>query len=296
MKHFYFKYGIGNSGFEKRFLENEDSFELSIYFGKWKVSDYPNNIGKQNAQSIKQINTFMELPENEESFFWIFQKEKVYCFKSINVSVFDGSLNDSLFGDEIPKSIKVKLVKEFKKIELPDFFANINSNQRYNRKTIEKITGSELKYADSLINNEPLVVNSGNFFEYLSPIQFETLIFMIFNDVNNGLFCSAFRGGTLKDFDFRVFLESDFKDIPKGEHWLQVKYKRDKIVFKKGYLVYLGENNLDNNTIGIEWIKERIEEREDILKWHDRIIVNPILNLPKNRINENKINMGEELV
>ena len=165
---------------------------------------------------------------------------------------------------------------ETNKINLPEIF-NINSNQEYNRRTIAKLKGKQEEIADFLIKKEknPRKIGKDNYLDYLSPIEFETLIFLIFN--YNGSYCSSFRGGILKDVDLRVRL-SNFDGLPNGIHWIQVKKKDDENIdvqeHPNSFLIYKGESEVSDKTFGKEWLTKHIDVRQDIRDWLEKSTFN----------------------
>jgi len=280
MKHYYFKYLINNKGIDIWLKKHQNEIDLSIYYGTWKKEDYPNNIGKQHHLSIEQIHRFFELKkENKLIYFWVFYNEFIYCFKGIDLEVYNGPSEyinfkekENKIVESLPKSIKAELFECIKKIEHPEFFSNINSNQSYNRMTLIELKNSAKEYANALVLRKPLTIDLNNYYEYLSPTQFETLIFLIFTNENS--LCSSFRGSTLKDYDLRIFLKNEFYGISSGNHWLQVKLKTFEKSTINGYTIHTGKTDFDNKIIGIDWITERIKERDDILRWLNECIFN----------------------
>lgn len=254
------------------------SQEMSIYFGCWTVEDYHNdfmNLSKEDQSYIQknrdQINAFFGLEGKEDSYIWTYYQDEVFCFRPEgkvynNVDPIDNKPNP-----DNAKSIKCVLVKRYSKADLPEVFANINSNQRYNRKTIAKLDTVESRIADYLVsdNNKSLIpVDMKDVFEYLSPIQFETLVFMIFN--SGQLVCSSYRGGTLPDYDLR------FKDGGGVVHYIQIKKKHLsldealslKTKNKKMYVVHTGMNeDIEKNILGHNWIINQTLSQPKILEW-----------------------------
>ncbi len=272
MEHYYFKYLSSNQGIETwyQYKGRSKEIDLSIYYGDWKTVDYySNNIRDQHINNTKQIDAFFNLKNsNKQIYFWIFYNEKILCFKALALNVYDGpTIHNLTFKDklEYPKSIKAELVQEFFKIDLPEFFSNINCNQYYNRTTIKELKDGELDFANSLIDNRPIKIDDKNIFKYLSPMQFETVLFQIFTTENS--FCSSFRGGTLKDYDLRIILNKMFHGIPEGKHWIQVKLKEKAKIEIDGYLAYIGNSNIKDKILGSDWILNRMFERNDILNW-----------------------------
>ena len=165
----------------------------------------------------------------------------------------------------MPKAIQCKLVKLFEKIDLPECFANINSNQRYNRRTITELTKHDTELADALIKTIKIKISKENFLNYLSPIEFETLCFMIFNSGKS--FCSSFRGGTLAGVDLRVITNNEFHGFPRKMS-IQVK-KKETIKNRQNGIYYFtcGGTNLNKNEIGREWIIQEIKKRDNVKRW-----------------------------
>ena len=129
MKHFYFKFQASNVGF-KNWIKGKnheeirvgDAIELSIYYGEWKTDDFrTNNIGKQSKIRLFQILTFFEIEMmKDDVFFWIFDTDKIFCFRAIDKKIYDGvEPYSEKEKKNYSKSIKAELFKSFSKIELP---------------------------------------------------------------------------------------------------------------------------------------------------------------------------------
>lgn len=309
-KHYYFKYFMQNAAFSKWLKLRSDietnEIYFSIYFGSWSSSEYKNvknGDSKLAPDLLKKINkdqvvSFFDIPQIvEDVYFWIFHNEFIYCFKIIKNPIEDAKREVSPYAFventeiERPKSLKATLYKKFNKIDLPEFFANINSNQYYNRTTIKPLKEKELKLAEYLVQNKKLQIKDEDYLEYLSPMQFETLIFLIFNNPPFS-YCSSFRGGTLKDYDLKVYPQkvnpneypSYFKGIDFSKpFWIQVKYM-DKnpldekhLKSKNMYLAYIGGDNEDavhKNILCRKWLKGVIKARIDIQDWLNETIFN----------------------
>ncbi|MBU4347255.1 hypothetical protein KJ586_00025 [Patescibacteria group bacterium] len=274
MNNYYFKFQIGNEGF-KTWLDTGcgEVCPLSIYFGKWRADEVSIGINQQKSNQAKeQIKTFYNLEKENDVNFWIFCEEKIYCLKKVGRKIEDGP-NEYIYpGDgDLPKSINSKLIAHYRKIDLPEFFSNINANQKYNRGTIKKLNNSENEFAVALINNEKISIDLNNFYKYLSPTEFETLIFLIFSE--NNCLCSSFRGGTLKDYDLRVRLADNYFGLPKKTFWAQVKLKSNEKLNIDGYLISTQErSSLSEKIIGIDWIRERVASSNYIQRWLKNMI------------------------
>ena len=277
MDHYYFKFGIANEKFEelieKKVIQKKvsEKIPLSIYFWQDGVDGKADYLLKSKAQK-KQVNAFFDVDKKpKEIYFWIFYREKIFCYQAENGKIFNGDeqypclISEREINKKFrPKSMIAVCEKIYEKVDLPEVFANINSNQSYNRGTIKKIRDSEKEIADSLINNEKISINRENYFNFLSSVELETLIFLIFNTATS--FCSSFRGGTLKDFDLKVSLSDNLYSLEKGDHWIQVKHKDNEGKQKNHNNTIFIDHNEDNPH-GVEWLKEIIDGRPDIQRW-----------------------------
>lgn len=282
MKHYFFKFQSENKGLELWLADkkNQPTIPLSIYYGKngnWASTEYKKGLQLQtDPKSKNQIELFFNLQKKSKSdtYFWIFHFEKIFCFKGTDLKVQDGPslyVNDA---NTTPKSITAKEFNVYLKIQQPDFFANCNSNQKYNRGTISEFHSSEKKYASVLVAKDKLFISKRNFHEYLSPMEFETLVFLIF--MNNSCLCSAYRGGTLKQYDLKVLINKEFHGIKKGKWWLQIKKKdvKKQSDHKLFYFSTTDNTSLKDQLIGIDWIIDRINEDKRIINWLSGIVFN----------------------
>jgi len=265
-KHYYFKYQKGNKAFKKFLKDNKyKEIPLSIYFGKWRCKDY-----QDHKKDDKQVETFFKINESKDDhYFWIFFKEKIYVYTPKENKIIDGP--DELIDDNgsFPKSIICSLKKDYEKIKLPQGFSNINANQKYNRKTIVEFEGVENEIANSLVTGNRINIKQDKFYflNYLSPIEFETLCFLIFNTGKSH--CSAYRGGALPTYDLRVKNNGQYKDL-EDTFWVQVKKKEtdENIKIEKGmYLFYLGDTDIEKRYLGKDWILDIIKNNYGIKKW-----------------------------
>lgn len=282
MENFYFKYMTGNEGIERliKFYNKNmitelegHTFPISIYFGKWKAKQYELGLSENpKKQSYEQIKMFYELAnKNFDNYLWIFFKDKVLQTKVVGKEVIDGYDEFINEFESPPKSINVQLVKVHNKIELPESFSNINSNQAYNRKTITKLKNTEEIIATSIIKKQLIAIDLDNLLDFMSPTEFETLLFLIFS--NKDVICSSYRGGTLKDYDLRIKVFKDFHGIPEGSHWIQIKYKKDYHPTNEVITVCLNDKtDLSKNMIGTDWLKERIKDSSVVSSWLENMI------------------------
>lgn len=280
-KHFFFKFQKRNYAFIQWRSDknnNNEEIPLSIYFGKWSVNDrrlenrrYKQEIANLNKHHIKQIETFFQIEESKSKpYFWIFLPGKISLLQSNSNKIVDGPNKLKDRNGSYPKSIFCKLIFDYNKHELPEVFANINSNQKYNRKTISELSNSELKIADFLVNNKSIngkmSIRKEDILDFLSPLQFETLIFLLF--VQNGNYCSTWRGGTLSKYDLKIHYKKSNLIFPKGISYIQLKKKKfDRKDNEDYYIIHTGKTNLSKKIIGKDWIFSEIEKNSYISEW-----------------------------
>lgn len=298
-KHYYFKFGEKNQIWSEYIKQQNKEIPLSIFFDKWKskskeekqfpwkVDDYYNSesefkktFDERHHNDTKQINMFFECGKKQvnNTIFWIFDEIKVYALQptsEIRDSQKDGILEKYKPEDgDSAKTIPCKIYKEFLKEELPESFATVNSNQKYNRKTIERFDDREQNLANFLLNEQKgdkMKIKTEDMFDYLSPIQFETLIFLIFH--HNDIFCATYRGGTLKDIDLKIEIDENsnlksFQNI--GNQLIQIKmqdYRKFKAKEKNEYLIHLGKSVNDKNILGKDWIKTEVKKLLQVEIW-----------------------------
>lgn len=295
--HYYFKLGVGNNLFKP--TDEGELLTLSIYFNDekpgWKISPYlTSGIFNEtqflqdakslkvsgNSSSLSQVKSFVQasLPENwERSFLWIFYHPKLYVFQPTSL-IYDGEVNESKFYGHQPKDMKAVCKKVFSMEDVPEFFAALNANQGYNRLTIRKFENSVHKVAEHLLfpKEERLKIESSKKFDFLSPVQFETLVFLIFHHA--GAFCSTFRGGTRPGID----LLAEFSETPKlpgfptsGKYFLQVKMKNSDVPkpssdHRNEFLIWLGDSDFEHRVLGQEWIESQIFNHVEVSRWLNR--------------------------
>lgn len=289
-KNFYFKFREGNIGFMElmELMKSKDIDEknipLPIYFGKWTKEqyylDYETLGFHKNHISKSQVDWFFNLSQtkNQNIYFWIFLPDYVYVLQlNEPYSIFDFPteipkyLKYSTKDESIPKFYRGRIIDIIEKNALPECFANLNSNQKYNRLTIREFEGIENDIANYLVNKDSkLSIKNENKLQYLSPLQFETLIFLIF--VENNIYCSTYRGGTKEKYDLKI--ENDkkiFDEFDDGPINIQIKMKKEfskpKKDDEKTVFVYLGNTKKEDRLFGSDWIYKEVEKSEYIKNW-----------------------------
>ena len=287
--HYFFKFHSKNAGFIP-YVERLDSDEavgtripLSIFYGDWRVKDYRQgpkelvdvNTGKRlSAGALRQVQEFFSIEgSTERVYFWIFLDDRTYCLEPVEHRVVDGPEN--LISDAnpkiTPKTIESKIVREYKNLSLPAVFANIRANQKYNRNTIVRLTDAEAEVAEHLVDHglesRMRIPSRYDAYRYLSPLEFETLVFLIF--VRNDTFASTWRGGTLQKYDMRVHLDKELHPFQQGWHDIQVKKKETKPARRSdGYwVIHTGKPYFARKLIGRDWIEERVSESAYLRSW-----------------------------
>lgn len=292
-QHFYFKFGEGNQHFKS--VPEGESLELSIYFNKekqgWKIERFLQDgqfkqteferAAAENEISVSDISqaaTFIKisLPENRERcFLWIFKHPEIFAFQPVGL-VSDGDLDTSKVVGQQPKQMPTICKRIFKVENVPEFFAALNAHQGYNRCTIRHFENPAIHaIAEHLLfpKAEKLKIAASQKFDFLSPVQFETLVFLIFHHA--GAFCSTFRGGTRPEIDLSV----EFSETPKlsgftssGKYFLQVKMKNTEVKKLKPsndgeYLIWLGETDLTQKILGKDWLERQIAQSNEVRNW-----------------------------
>jgi len=296
MKNYYFKFGYSNNLFksllkekfkkDNKEFEVGDNIDLAIFFNKtfdnesWTVEDWKNDkVTTKKDFNYKQIDCFLKCPNpDNESYLWIFNNGKIYVFEpkgqpwTGKAGFYDHikKINGKDYIGEIPKYIEFEIIKIFKNSELPESFSTINANQKYNRRTIKKLEDIEDEIAIHLINHgtdEIMKIENDTLLNYLSPIQFETLIFLIFH--HNKYFVSTYRGGTRKDIDLVIDPYDKlgmFQENKKSN--LQIKKKDDtpKLAEEVDFYIYTGETLLDKHILGKDWIERQLDN-SNVNNW-----------------------------
>jgi hypothetical protein len=250
---------------------------LSIYFGHWTVEDWQNsskNLVHHDGRPLTktdmtQVKHFFEVERNRENvLLWVFLEDDVYCLKPVGNEVVNGSPDLQDENSSHPKTLWSEIVGSYSKSGLPDVFANVNANQKYNRKTIVPLEDAEAEIAEHLFQDrdERFQIRESQLHRYLSPLQYETLILLIF--VRNDHYCSTWRGGTGEKYDMHVELEHPLRPFPTGSADIQVKKKPSQPDRRFGYwVVHTGHSKFTEKVIGWEWIQEQYRQSRYIMNW-----------------------------
>lgn len=286
--HYFFKFHSKNAGFIG-FVENKDNREaigtevpLSIFYGNWLVEDYRSNSDelfyhwsgeKLSPQSLSQVKRFFEIEQDRtETCFWVFLDKTVYCLTPEHARVVDGPRELIDKNGSTPKTIHSRIVLAEDKHDLPEGFATLNANQRYNSRTIAVLKESEHTIAEHLYKHgtAALRVSSEQVFEYLSPLQLETLLFLIF--VRNDLYASTWRGGTQEKYDLRIDLDHELRPFPKGPSYIQVKKKETSAARRSEnyWVVHSGSSDFTKRLVGRDWVEDQVRKSEYLMQWLSR--------------------------
>ena len=171
--------------------------------------------------------------------------------------------------DHFPKYVQVDIIKELDNTkDIPFILRSFPSNQRYNRKTCSKIEDrgviNAIRYCLYRTPIEPK--NEVELLESLSPLEFETLAFLILTEA--GLHVYAWRGGTLQGIDIvaKNFSEEEIDldevHVKPGEiKSFQIKRIRNynkEVPTEIDYVITLTSNNSNYLTAG--WIIRQINK------------------------------------
>jgi hypothetical protein len=293
--HFYFKFGEGNSLLNKEVSEGA-ALNLSIYFNKdesgWKIGGYlkdgifekprfEKDAGehKISVSDVSQATIFIQtsLPEHRaHRFLWIFKHPKIYVFQPTGL-VFDGEADEKKVQRQLPKEMPCVCKRIFEAEKLPEFFAALNANQGFNRRTIRQFeAGSAIcEIAEHLLfpKAEKLKTVASRRFEFLSPVQFETFVFLIFH--HSGAHCSTFRGGSRPEIDLtvRFFKTSAIGNFEPGRSiFFQIKMKEKGVAppdknRPNEYLIWLGASDFQSRVLGKTWLENQLLELPEVEKW-----------------------------
>jgi hypothetical protein len=141
---------------------------------------------------------------------WLWKNGRIYVYSIVGNDFFNEQFQYEKGKDTPSVSHKFTQVITFTPENVPHRFATLKNNQGYNRKTIVKLIDEDKNIADALLNKTTLDINKNYFQKYLSPNQFETLIFLLFQA--NGITASAHNGGTTESYDFLIDHAFEIKD------------------------------------------------------------------------------------
>lgn len=276
-----YKLANGNIDFSK--MKSESKLPIAIYYDyggnrNWISSTTTTEIeSKFSKQSTvkKNILTF----KNEVlkgSIIWITCDLHTYCFECVDDKLFEvhKGTYDFLWEDykkktkwtSLPKAKYFKLKHVWPHDQVPQFFASINSNQRYNRSTIKELNNSELDVARAMIdsisgNPGSITIDSSNFYKYISPSQFETLIHHIY--LFKGGIPESYKGVAREHIDLTVYdvdglsrLDIQIKQYDVGQKEAQKLVSLPNV--KNFKLIHTGQYS-SSEVFGIDWIMDQIQ-------------------------------------
>jgi len=271
--YYYFKFSEGNHALERLIekygdLTPNNTYPLAIYWHDWKAKDLKSTVFKEK-ETERGVTMFNSLSPSDHLF--LFKNNFVYMFQATDDQLKDFEECEDqevmIFGNyNTPKYRNFTFIKKYKRNELPDFFYRLNSNQKYNRKTILPLEETDLDIAKVLATNILVEINEDNYLDYISPLQFESLLSLLFYE-DNGI-PGTYRGGTMANIDLVV------KNISLTEETLyQIKYKvytekealslireLSEAEGSRVTLLHLGHTDLENFILGREWIESKVKE------------------------------------
>ncbi len=320
MKYLYLKLGKKNSHLNYM-LSKENLFGkpfATIYFGKittekcndlFKLSeDKIKSMRKEDKsvpthKKLEQIKEFIDAGKNKDVKFVSILKNKVFILEP-DSEVFDmeeNKITDFYAGleknrvkkefidgikDSLPKIMYVKnLPSSPFEVAIPHILRTLNTVQYFNRGTCREIKEDNYWGTIQAIKKilkekrEEEKIDPKHLFELLSPHQFETLIFLILT--NAGIFCPAWRAGSLPDIDIVGINYSDLDVITIGDNppiefkkneeiKFQVKRKEVNKVYKNAdYTVALSSSakSDDNRILTSDWLLNVVMNQRNTKKW-----------------------------
>lgn len=281
MNHYYFKFGKANYFLKQcihangGLLSQNSELPLSIYFGNWTVDDYRSGRTVNHGKDRDQIDAFFHVADHrQDSVFWLFD-DLIYSLIPQS-DAYDGNMITADYPH--PKTINSTVAKIFEKSQLPQAFASINTFRKYNQKTIVKLQNEEAEIAEWVFNNADInvkmCISRDRRLFFLSPLQFETLTFLIFH--HHGIFCTTYRGGTLKDVDLNIRARNLCTICGMqvlGDGAVQVKKSnfladQPHLQLPNGiYLAHLGESFPERRIFGKDWFEACVAQLPSVENW-----------------------------
>ena len=107
-------------------------------------------------------------------------------------------------------------------------------------------------------------------FGYLSPLQLETMLFLIF--VRNDRYASMWRGGTLEKYDLRIELDEEPRPFLKGSSYIQIKKKEIQAArwSEKHCVVHAGSSDFTKRLVSCDWIEDHVRQSDYLKQWLSR--------------------------
>ena len=187
--------------------------EHSLYAAKPKVGSH-----QLTPQQFSAVREFVTARAGD--IFWIFHAENIFAFEILRDDDFrdgDSSLHEDerYFGKNklkstLPKIRDVSLKKTYLRDEVPEIFATTDTSMIMGTLLELAPTGAKaanLEIAEALISDSEIkITDFRRAVFYLSPIQLETFVFKVFDDL--GYVVTSWKGGSKFSVDLRVVGQS----------------------------------------------------------------------------------------
>jgi len=189
--------------------------------------------------------------------------------------------------DEIKDSTaKIRKVKILKKVErdIPHILLTLSTVRYYNSGTFRRINPKKnigiYRALEIILGDQTKSVKNLGFdevLELLSPHQFETLVFLIFNNAN--IYSPAWRAGSLPGIDLigiNYFCDTTFilgpnsepRFPPSKEVKFQIKRKRNELHhLEADYTIAISSKKRDRRVLTAEWLYSVIKNQEKTIEW-----------------------------
>ena len=298
---------------EKDFMDIYYNKDIETVFRGYKnhgghlsEKDFEKKIGRV----MNQIKVFVEAVMNKEnSIFVTVAHGKVYFYKpdygdktGFSFFVLKEESYDDYDGDmeaikakgwkirkdgeiiQIPKYVYVKKINkaplDIVEDKVPYILASLPSNQSYNRVTIKEVDDWGVKQAIKYCLGEQLETpkNTSQFFELLSPVELETLVFLILT--NAGLHVPTWRGGTMPDIDFLTYNFSNKvitlePVVIKSSQGMSFQVKRKKVnkpLENVDYIIALNNENKNEKILTGKWLLKQVANQPNTRRWLERTL------------------------
>ncbi len=298
-------YWLQNEGKNKGKIKNViGDMAVAVYYGKTTTSMVNNwikdeeekkiTISKIHEEMIKNnggtnydnLKTFFNACKEKQwptTRFLVFDKETILILQPISVV---NDLNENQLSEYLekfskrelqkPKYARCKFIKKVERKNAPSLLATMTSDQSFNRNTCKEIKGQHKDAINFCLDKDKKIKKIKNAIElldYLSPVQFETLVFLNFHE--RDYHCHAHRGSTTVGFDFIVKKTDSLKEVEEEDSMIdelkatiEVKHKTIKAPTQADYTVALRFRGPENEKIlDGKWLLKKTFDNDKCFTW-----------------------------
>jgi hypothetical protein len=242
--------------------------------GKLRDREVKRMIGDQDWAQVRQffkVNDFEQ--ERKQSIFVTIHPPTVYLAQPIDRPKDEFARPDRRV--ELAKVVPVRILKKTTVKQVPHVLTSLSSNQNLIHGTFRRVNDKgairSIHYVASL--GCPSIEGAPELLECLSPVEFETLVFLLFT--SHGLFVPAWRAGTMPSIDIVARNESarpikidPLSWKPHGAITFQVRRKRNcDHDNKHGAEWTIALTAGKGKVLDAKWILKDACQRPDVMKW-----------------------------